>query len=517
VTRTILLVCGILSSLLYVAMNVVVPMQWEGYSSVSQTVSELSAIGAPTRSLWVWLAVPYTILTAAFGLGVWMSARRNVPLRIVGGVIVANALIGLAWPPMHQRAVLAAGGGTLTDTLHIAWTVATNLLFMLAIGCGAAALGKRFRLYSIATMVSLVGFGVLTSMDAPQLEANLPTPWMGVWERLAIGVFLTWIVVLATALLRTPQRDDQGASRPRSAFKTPEGRTAFLAAYDAAMKLWPVPYEEVNLPGRFGTTHVVISGPQDAPPLVLLHGYDATSAMWSPNIADFSTHYRVYAVDVMGQPGRSLPCEPIRNAADYAAWLTGVLDRLHLDRVFLGGQSYGGWLALNFAIHAPERVQKLVLLSPGGGFVPMARQFALRGLAMVWFPTRFTVNSFMRWLGLNERAGDTATKRVLDLFYLGLKHFRVPVETLRVMPVMFPEAQLRAMRVPTLLLVGEQEVICDPATALERARRLFPDVQAELVPRSSHDMCSSQHRIVDARVLDFLNGNRCSISERVVA
>ena len=147
----------------------------------------------------------------------------------------------------------------------------------------------------------------------------------------------------------------------------------------------------------------------------------------------------------------------------------------------------------------------------------MARQFALRGLAMVWFPTRFTVNSFMRWLGLNERAGDTATKRVLDLFYLGLKHFRVPVETLRVMPVMFPAAQLRAMRVPTLLLVGEQEVICDPATALDRARRLFPDVQAELVPRSSHDMCSSQHRIVDARVLDFLNGNRRAISERVVA
>ena len=516
-TRKILLVCGILSSLLYIAMNVVVPMQWEGYSSVSQTVSELSAIGAPTRPLWVLLGVVYTALAAAFGLGVWASARRSVPLRIVGGVIVANALIGLAWPPMHQRAVLAAGGGTLTDTLHIAWTVVTNLLFMIAIGCGAAALGKRFRLYSIATMVSLVGFGVLTSLDAPRLEANLPTPWMGVWERIGIGAFLMWIVVLATALLRTAQREDLVESRPRSAFRTPEGRAAFLAAYDAAMKLWPVPYEEVNLPSRFGTTHVVASGPKDAPPLVLLHGYDATSAMWSPNIADFSKHYRVYAVDIMGQPSKSLPSEPVRNEDDYVEWLTAVLDRLHLDRVFLGGQSYGGWLALNFAIHAPERVRKLVLLSPGGGFVPMARQFSLRGLMMVWFPTRFTVNSFMRWLGLKGRAGDTETKLLLDLLYLGLKHFRVPVETLRVMPVMFPEEQLRAMRVPTLLLVGEQEVICDPATALDRARRFFPDVQAELVPRSSHEMCSSQHRIVDARVLDFLDDKRRHIPERVVA
>ena len=145
----------------------------------------------------------------------------------------------------------------------------------------------------------------------------------------------------------------------------------------------------------------------------------------------------------------------------------------------------------------------------------MAWQFSLRGLPMVWFPTRFTVNSFMRWLGFNRSAGDTETRLVLDLMYLGLKHFRVPIDTLRVMPVMFAEEQLRAMRVPTLLLVGEHEVICHPTAALDRARRLFPDVQAELVAHSSHDMCSSQHRIVDARVLEFLNGNRRPVSERV--
>ena len=89
------------------------------------------------------------------------------------------------------------------------------------------------------------------------------------------------------------------------------------------------------------------------------------------------------------------------------------------------------------------------------------------------------------------------------------------------MPVLFPDDRLRAMRVPTLLLIGDHEVICDPATALARARRLFPDVQGELVPESSHDMCFSQRRIVDARVLDFLKktrtDNRGAITERSVA
>lgn len=302
-----------------------------------------------------------------------------------------------------------------------------------------------------------------------------------------------------------------------SAFKTPEGEAAFLGAYDAAMKLWPVSYEDLLIPGPFGRTHVIVSGPKEAPPLVLLHGYMATSTMWAPNIADFSKDYRVYAIDVMGQPSKSIPTEPIRNPQDYAVWLAETLDGLHLDRVCLVGQSYGGWLALNFAIAAPERVQKLVLLSPGGGFVPMVRQFSLRGMLMVWFPTRVMVNWFMRWLGIT--APDARTVR--ELTYLGLKHFRVSVETLRVMPVLFPDDRLRAMRVPTLLLIGDREVICDPAAALARARRLFPDVRGELVPQSSHEMCFSQYRIVDARVLDFLKKtpaeDRGAITGRSVA
>jgi hypothetical protein len=121
-TRKILLICGIVSSLLYVATNVFVPMQWEGYSSASQTVSELSAIGAPTRPLWVPLGVAYTLLVAAFGWGVWASARRNRPLRVVGGLMVAYGVIGLGWPPMHLREVLATGGGTLT------WSINANVL-----------------------------------------------------------------------------------------------------------------------------------------------------------------------------------------------------------------------------------------------------------------------------------------------------------------------------------------------------------------------------------------------------
>jgi len=198
--RKLLLICGILSSLLYVAMNVFVAMQWKGYTSASQTVSELSAIGAPTRTLWVLLGVAYTLLVTAFGCGVWASARRNRPLRIAGGLMVVYGVVSFAWPfvPMHLRGTEF----TLTDTMHIILAMVTVLLMLLAIGFAAAAFGKRFRRYSIATLVMLVAFGALTGWDAPRIAANLPTPWVGVWERINIGVFLLWIVVLALALLR---------------------------------------------------------------------------------------------------------------------------------------------------------------------------------------------------------------------------------------------------------------------------------------------------------------------------
>lgn len=288
-----------------------------------------------------------------------------------------------------------------------------------------------------------------------------------------------------------------------SAFKTPKGEAQFLAAYDQEMERWPVPYEQVEVRSRFGTTHVVICGPKAAPPLVLLHGYMATLTMWWPNIADFSKDYRVYAVDVMGQPGKSCPAEPIGNVDDYVSWLTATLNGLHLDRVSLVGMSFGGWLALNYAVAAPERVRKLVLLSPGG-LLPMVRQFMVRGMIMVWFPTRLTVNSFFRWLGFTYRAYPS----FLDLVRLGLKHFRMPIETARVMPAVVPDEALLAMQVPTLLLIGEREVISDPALAMERGRELIPDFEGELVPACRHDMVASQWDTVDTRVLQFLSTTR---------
>ena len=210
--RKLLLACGIAASLLYGAMIWVI--RYEGYSPISQTVSELSAWGVSTRPLWMVLGSLYDALMIAFALGVWASASGKRTLRMVGGLLLAYGLLGLAWPfaSMHQRQVLAAGGGTLADTGHLVLAGVTVALMFAAMAFGAAAFGTRFRIYSIATIVILLAFGALTSSNASRVAANLPTPWAGLWERINIVVFLIWVVVMAVVLLRTQAEDSQNRS-----------------------------------------------------------------------------------------------------------------------------------------------------------------------------------------------------------------------------------------------------------------------------------------------------------------
>jgi Protein of unknown function (DUF998) len=204
--RKVLLGCGILSSLLYAAANVIGARRWRDYSLTSHTVSELSAIGAPSRPIVVPLLTAHGALVIPFGLGVWESAGRKRALHATGALLVGLGGSDLPAPlfPMHRREVLARAEGSRTDTMHIIVTSVNSLLILLAIGFGSTAFGRRFRLYSIATILVLAATGGLTATQAPRLQANLPTPWAGVTERVSIGGYLLWQVVLAIALLRMP-------------------------------------------------------------------------------------------------------------------------------------------------------------------------------------------------------------------------------------------------------------------------------------------------------------------------
>jgi Protein of unknown function (DUF998) len=202
VIRSGLLVCGILSSLLYIGADIVAAMSWPSYSYTSQSISELFAIGSPVK--WIFAYVPYSPLVIAFGIGVWWSAGRRRALRTTGILLFAYGTLSQAASrfPMHLRGAT----GSLTDTMHILMTVALVILILLFIGFGATAAGKWFRIYSIGTILTLVVFGGLAGAQGPRIASNLPTPWLGIEERVNVYSAMLWVVVLGVILLCERER-----------------------------------------------------------------------------------------------------------------------------------------------------------------------------------------------------------------------------------------------------------------------------------------------------------------------
>lgn len=201
-----LLGAGILALVIYVLADLVGGLRYPGYSFTSHTISELAAVGAPTAALVGPLFLLYPVLELAFAAGVIREAAGwNRALRLTGIMLVASSALGIAsaWFPMQAPRGM---GSLAADMPHIFVMSAIVLFLLLAIGFGAFALGRRFRIYSFATALTVLVFGVLTGRYIASVGAGEPTPGLGIIERIEVYATLVWIAVLAMALLRRPPR-----------------------------------------------------------------------------------------------------------------------------------------------------------------------------------------------------------------------------------------------------------------------------------------------------------------------
>ena len=199
--RKHLLTCGLWSSLLYVATDLMAASWYAAYSLTDQNYSELLATGAPTRSPMILVSIAYNLLVAAFAAGVWTSARPKRTARITGAIMAGYAALSLVTPLFFQMDMRGAEA-TSRGSLHGPMTAVMSLFILLSMGFGAFLLGRRFRLYSFATIGIVVIFGVLTGLQAPRLGTGQPTPWMGLTERVNIYATMIWFAALAIGLLR---------------------------------------------------------------------------------------------------------------------------------------------------------------------------------------------------------------------------------------------------------------------------------------------------------------------------
>ncbi len=279
-------------------------------------------------------------------------------------------------------------------------------------------------------------------------------------------------------------------------FKTNELGQQYLDAYETVLSMWPVPSKAIDVQTRFGITHVNACGPKSKPAMVLIPGFGANSTMWFPNVAAFSKEFRVYALDTPGQPGRSIPGQKLL-ASNSHEWLSEVFDGLGIAKAHLAGLSLGGWLALNFAIHNPKRTDHVILIDPAASFAKMSATFLRHSfIPFMVHPTRPGLVKYFRWM----THGYVVNPRWGELMILGILNTR-PQPPIK--PTPFSDSLLRSVHSPVLVLIGERSVIYDPWRAQRRALQFLPNVQAEIIPESSHALIEEKSELVNTRILQF--------------
>jgi hypothetical protein len=200
--RKVLLACGPLSALIYIGWHELAALQWEGYSRISNAISELHFTGTPSKSfLDPWQGWVDSALLAAFGIGIWLSAQGSRSLRVIGAVMIVPAAMIPLWMIFGEASIAA----------HLALVGVGILCWLVAMGFGAAALGKRFRIYSLVSIGLVVGFFALGFSYVPEANAGQPTPFLGLFERIGFSAYFLWLTVLAVALWRRPAIKDRDA------------------------------------------------------------------------------------------------------------------------------------------------------------------------------------------------------------------------------------------------------------------------------------------------------------------
>ncbi len=304
-------------------------------------------------------------------------------------------------------------------------------------------------------------------------------------------------------------RDDGAPVEPWHPFRSAEARQAYLSFYDERARRWPIPSDSRMVATTFGDTFVRVQGPVDGPPMVLLPGDSETSLSWRPVIEAFAAEHRVYAADHINDLGRSVYRREPRRPDDLVRWLDELLDELGVQDVRLVAHSYGAWIAALFALESPERLHRLVLLSPPATVLRSRLGLLARAILYGTFPRRPIVRRYLYWYA-PDCVSDEATRPVIDEMIeedlLARRCFKIKKREL-VRPTVLSDDDWRRLAVPTLYLIGRNDVSYSAERAVHRLATVAPQVKTAITD-GDHHLTITQPDWVIQRVLGFLKDGK---------
>jgi pimeloyl-ACP methyl ester carboxylesterase len=289
----------------------------------------------------------------------------------------------------------------------------------------------------------------------------------------------------------------------RILYKSQAGYEAVMALYDEGLRGWPVPYESRYVDTRYGSTHVLVAGRENAPPLVVFHGWSGSScgAHVEYDLPTLASRFRLYFVDTIGQSGRSGPNRPPTNGPAYGEWALDLLDSLGIVRAYIAGISGGGYLTLKLASFASKRVVRAFVISTAGILslkMPLPLHFLLSAIPAMIYPHPTTARQFVRATSSPQIVFSQRREEMAQILLLLFRHHKFQQG-----PEKLTDDELRRITAPIYILMGRYDITTNPVKAVERAHRLMSHVQTEIVPDAGHVLTFDRQDIVMVRMLKF--------------
>ncbi len=273
----------------------------------------------------------------------------------------------------------------------------------------------------------------------------------------------------------------------KKAFKTVKGRAAVIGVYDKILKEWKTQYEALSIDSNYGKTFVIKSGDSSLPPLILLHGTSSNSAMWLGEAASYSKHFCVYAIDIPGEPGKSEEKQYSLKDDIYFEWLNDIISILELKRVCIVGISLGAWLGVGYAVRYPETVEKLVLLCPSG-IGAQKISFIFKTLPLM-FLGNWGYNRIARIVNGSQKM----PKEAEDYTQLIARNFNLRTEPVPI----YSDEELRKIKIPVLLLAGENDVLLNSKETARRVTDNVPNAKVNLLSGYGHVLTGFHKEIIE--------------------
>ena len=287
--------------------------------------------------------------------------------------------------------------------------------------------------------------------------------------------------------------------------------------YDELLKLWGCTILERDVETTFGITHIIEAGQDGAPALVLFHGVgDDSALMWVFNAAELSKHFKLYAIDTLGGPGKSVPNENYNENFDDIAWIDQVFDGLKLEKAFIAGVSNGGYLVQYYTLIRPEKVLKGISISSSvsaaasSEFVDeknakKAKAAALKNMMKIFlpealFPTDKNVCKLIKKMCGKNYNVFTENPTIMAHYKGLLRGFNnMAMKYHKV--VAFTSQEVDSVRDKLIFLVGEE----DPFEKLGGKERLIENrMNATFYPDAGHGLNHELSSQINAKIVEVL-------------